>query len=149
MMMRAMGNKSRFFELIAFRVMDAKGAKDGAPVSEATVRISVNGQVEHTAAIGNGPVNALDHALRRALEKFYPVRSEVRLIDYKVRVLAASEGTASRVRVLIESGDGKKKWGTVGVSQNIIEASWQALVDSIEYKLLKMNRATLRPGNLP
>jgi len=140
MMMRALGNKSRFFELIAFHVMDGKNADKGVSVSEATVRISVNGQVEHTAAIGNGPVNALDHALRRALEKFYPALSEVRLIDYKVRVLAASEGTASRVRVLIESGDGKKKWGTVGVSENIIEASWQALVDSIEYKLLKADQ---------
>ncbi|MFQ5949647.1 MAG: alpha-isopropylmalate synthase regulatory domain-containing protein, partial [Nitrospiria bacterium] len=96
----------------------------------------VNGQIEHTAAIGKGPVNALDNALRRALQKFYPVLSEVKLLDYKVRVLTASEGTGSKVRVLIESGDGSKRWGMVGVSENIIEASWQALVDSIEYKLL-------------
>jgi len=81
-------------------------------------------------------VNALDHALRKALEKFYPQLKEVKLLDYKVRVLTASHGTASKVRVLIESGDHKEKWGTVGVSENIMEASWQALADSIEYKLL-------------
>jgi 2-isopropylmalate synthase len=81
-------------------------------------------------------VNALDHALRKALEKFYPQLAEVKLLDYKVRVLAASHGTASKVRVLLESGDHKEKWGTVGVSENIMEASWQALADSIEYKLL-------------
>ncbi|MFQ5597181.1 MAG: citramalate synthase [Nitrospiria bacterium] len=136
MMKRALGTKSAFFELIGFRVIDEKRKRDEKSISEATIRVSVGGQVEHTAAIGNGPVNALDHALRRALEKFYPVLSEVKLLDYKVRVLTASHGTASKVRVLIESGDGKKKWGTVGVSENIISASWQALVDSIEYKLL-------------
>jgi 2-isopropylmalate synthase len=87
--------------------------------------------------VGAGPVNALDHALRKALEGFYPQLKDVRLLDYKVRVLAAQDGTASRVRVLIESGDHDGKWGTVGVSTNIIEASWQALVDSIEYRLLR------------
>jgi len=84
-----------------------------------------------------GPVNALDHALRKALEEFYPQLKEVKLLDYKVRVLAANKGTGAKVRVLIESGDHKDKWGTVGVSENIIEATWQALADSIEYKLLK------------
>jgi len=137
MMKRALGPQKSFFELIAFRVIDEKRKIDEKSISEATIRVSVDGQIEHTAAIGNGPVNALDHALRQALEKFYPVLSEVKLLDYKVRVLAARDGTASRVRVLIESGDGKKKWGTVGVSDNIISASWQALVDSIEYKLIK------------
>jgi 2-isopropylmalate synthase len=87
-------------------------------------------------AVGTGPVDALDHALRKALEKFYPELREVKLLDYKVRVLAGNKGTASRVRVLIESGDQKEKWGTVGVSGNIMEASWQALADSIEYKML-------------
>ena len=95
---------------------------------------------EHAAPAGSGPVNALDHALRKALEKFYPQLREVRLIDYKVRVLSASRGTGSKVRVLIESGDHKDKWGTVGVSENIMEASWQALADSIEYKLLASER---------
>ena len=135
MMKRALGVEKTFFKLIGFRVIDEKRQGDLHPVSEASIRVSVDGQEEHTVAQGNGPVNALDHALRSALEKFYPALSEVKLLDYKVRVLTAREGTASRVRVLIESGDGKKKWGTVGVSENIIEASWQALVDSIEYKL--------------
>jgi 2-isopropylmalate synthase len=87
-------------------------------------------------------VNALDKALRTVLPKYFPGRGleNVRLLDYKVRVLTAAEGTAARVRVLIESGDGKNKWGTVGVSENVIEASWQALVDSIEYKLLRAKK---------
>lgn len=139
MMKKALGLHRRFFRLIGFRVTVEKRDDNKPAVSEATVRVEVNGQIEHTAAIGHGPVNALDHALRRALEKFYPVLSNVKLLDYKVRVLTAYEGTGSRVRVLIESGDGVKKWGTVGVSENIIEASWQALVDSIEYKLLVEN----------
>ena len=90
-------------------------------------------------AVGDGPVNAIDNALRKALEKFYPELREVELLDYKVRVLAGNHGTESKVRVLIESGDHKTKWGTVGVSENIIEASWQALADSIEYKLISRN----------
>jgi 2-isopropylmalate synthase len=92
--------------------------------------------VEHQVAVGAGPVDALDHALRKALEKFFPELREVKLLDYKVRVLAGNKGTASKVRVLIESGDQKEKWSTVGVSENIMEASWQALADSIEYKML-------------
>ena len=99
--------------------------------------VKVGEVVEHTAAVGDGPVNALDNALRKALEHFYPQLQEVKLLDYKVRVLTGRHGTGSRVRVLIESGDHKEKWGTVGVSENIIEASWQALADSIEYKLMK------------
>jgi 2-isopropylmalate synthase len=90
---------------------------------------------------GNGSVNALDNAIRKALEKFYPQLTDMELVDYKVRVLSAGKGTASKVRVLIESGDHQDKWGTVGVSENIIEASWQALVDSINYKLLKDEKA--------
>jgi 2-isopropylmalate synthase len=99
--------------------------------------VRVDGEMEHAAAMGNGPVNALDQALRRALTKFYPSLKQVELLDYKVRVLSSGEGTAAVVRVLIESGDGKEHWGTVGVSHNVIEASWQALVDSIDYKLYK------------
>lgn len=99
--------------------------------------VKVGGKVEHTAAIGNGPVNAIDNALRKALDKFYPELKEVKLHDYKVRVLTAGKGTTAKVRVLIESGDETERWNTVGVSENIIEASYQALVDSIEYKLLK------------
>jgi 2-isopropylmalate synthase len=132
------GKRTRHFRLIGFRVIDEKLREDEPPLSEATIMIEgPDGQVEHTAAQGNGPVNALDNALRKALRKFYPQIDEVQLLDYKVRVLGGGEGTKATVRVLIESGDGKDRWGTVGVSQNVIEASWQALVDSIEYKLYK------------
>ena len=114
------------------------------PRAEATIQIEVDGELEHTAANGVGPVNALDNALRKALERFYPRLREVRLVDYKVRVLPAGNGTASRVRVLIESRDGREKWGTVGVSENIIEASWMALVDSLEYKLMRGGKSGRR-----
>jgi 2-isopropylmalate synthase len=138
LMKKAVGSHKRFFDLVGFRVIIEKRSQEEDPISEATIMVRVKDQVEHTAAVGNGPVNAIDNALRRALEKFYPSLKNVKLLDYKVRVLSGSQGTESRVRVLIESGDGKAKWGTVGVSENIIEASWQALVDSIEYKLLKL-----------
>jgi len=137
LMKRSLGLHRRFFNLIGFRVIVEKRKEGEAAISEATIMLKVDGEVEHTASVGNGPVNALDNALRKALEKFYPSLKEVHLIDYKVRVLTGMRGTASRVRVLIESGDKQRKWGTVGVSENIMEASWQALVDSIEYKLLK------------
>ncbi len=136
LMLKAMGTHKSSFELLGFRVIVEKKQDNGAPLSEATVMVKVGDVVEHTAAVGAGPVNALDHALRKALGKFYPQLTEVKLLDYKVRVLAANTGTESKVRVLIESGDHKDKWGTVGVSENIMEASWQALADSIEYKLL-------------
>jgi 2-isopropylmalate synthase len=127
------------FDRIDYRILTEKRKVDPHPVSEATVTVEVGGNIEHTAAWGNGPINALDKALRKVLPKYFPGRGleNVRLIDYKVRVLTAAEGTAARVRVLIESGDGTNIWGTVGVSENVIEASWQALVDSIEYKLLR------------
>ncbi len=126
-----------YFELRSFRVIDEhQGSK--MPLSEATVKIGVGDNEEHSVATGNGPVNALDKALRLALMKFYPSLEKVRLVDYKVRVLASSlSGSASLVRVLITSSDGDTKWGTVGVSANIVEASWIALVDSVEYKLMK------------
>lgn len=139
LMRKAMGHHKSSFRLLGFRVIVEKKQEDGSLLSEATVMVKVGEVVEHTAAIGAGPVNALDHALRKALEKFYPQLREVKLLDYKVRVLAANRGTGSKVRVLIESGDHKDKWGTVGVSENIMEATWQALVDSIEYKLLSKN----------
>ncbi len=130
------------FDRIDYRVLIEKRKADPHPVSEATVTVEVGGRIEHTAAWGNGPVNALDKALRKVLPKYFPGKGleDVHLLDYKVRVLTAAEGTAARVRVLIESGDGKTKWGTVGVSENVIEASWQALVDSIEYKLVKSKK---------
>ncbi len=136
LMRKAMGSHTPAFQLLGFRVIVEKKQDNGAPLSEATVMVKVGNAVEHTAAVGAGPVNALDHALRKSLEQFYPQLKEVKLLDYKVRVLAANKGTESKVRVLIESGDLKDKWGTVGVSENIIEATWQALADSIEYKLL-------------
>jgi 2-isopropylmalate synthase len=138
LMQKGLNGKVRSFRLIGFRVIDAKHEEDKAPYSEATIRIEgPDGSIEHTVADGNGPVNALDRALRKALRKFYPQIDEVELLDYKVRVLGGGEGTSATVRVLIESGDGTDRWGTVGVSPNVIEASWQALVDSIEYKLYK------------
>ncbi len=137
LMKKTLGLHRRFFDLIGFRVIVEKRKEGEEPLSEATIMVKVGGHIEHTAATGNGPVNALDNALRKALEKFYPELKSVRLYDYKVRVLAAGRGTSARVRVLIESGDDHERWGTVGVSENIIEASWQALVDSIEFKLLR------------
>ena len=108
------------------------------------MRVKVKGMLEHTAASGNGPVNALDQALRKALVEFYPSLAEMTLLDYKVRILDESMGTAARTRVLITSGDGDETWGTVGVAENIIEASWHALVDSIEYKLRSDERRSAR-----
>jgi len=140
LMRNAMGSHRPSFQLLGFRVIVEKKQEHGLLLSEATVMVKVGDVVEHTAAVGAGPVNALDHALRKALEKFYPQLREVKLLDYKVRVLSAEKGTESKVRVLIESGDHKDKWGTVGVSENIMEASWQALADSIEYKLLLTDR---------
>ena len=135
LMERALGRYRAYFELDAFRVIVEEQSGDGGPVAEATVRVRVKGMLEHTAAEGNGPVNALDHALRKALEEFYPNLKEMRLLDYKVRILDESKGTAAKTRVLITSGDAQETWGTVGVADNIIEASWLALVDSVEYKL--------------
>ncbi len=137
LMRRALGTMRQFFSIIGFRVIDSKRHDDEKPLSEATVQVKVGGKIEHTAAEGNGPVNALDNALRKALESFYPQIRDMRLYDYKVRVLPAGRGTASVTRVLIESGDRNMRWGTVGVSDNIIDASYQALVDAFQYKLLK------------
>lgn len=144
---KAEGKHRRFFDLLGFRVIIEKRKESEEPISEATIMVRVGDHTEHTAAVGNGPVNALDNALRKALEKFYPELKEVSLVDYKVRVLAATRGTSARVRVLIESGDRTGKWGTVGVSENIIEASYQALVDSIEYKLLREKRGGTGRGS--
>ena len=101
------------------------------------MKLEVRGEVVHTVAEGDGPVNALDNALRTALGKFYPAINQVRLVDYKVRILDGGAGTAAKTRVMIESTDGTGIWGTVGVDDNIIEASWEALVDAVEYKLFK------------
>ncbi len=132
---KALGIHKKYFDLIGFRIMVEKKERNH-PVSEATILVKVDDKIEHTAALGTGPVNALDNALRKALHKFYPKLTEMNLVDYKVRVLSTKDGTQAATRVLIESSDGKRSWGTVGVSENIIEASWQALVDGIDYKLL-------------
>jgi 2-isopropylmalate synthase len=137
LMRRTLGLYERFFTLRGFRVIDEKRGHDDKVIVEATVKINLNGEVFHTAADGNGPVSALDHALRKGLEKHYPEIHKIHLTDYKVRVLNSSEGPDAMVRVLIESTDGESTWGTVGVSTNLIEASWRALIDSLEYKLLK------------
>lgn len=125
-----------FFILHGFRVITEINDKREF-VCEATIKVEVGGVVEHAASNGNGPVEALDNALRKALVKFYPEISDIALTDYKVRVLNEKEGTGSIVRVLIDQKTGPVHWGTVGVSENIIEASWQALVDGIEYMLFK------------
>ncbi len=131
------------FELVDFMVVVEKrrrppsGGNREELLSEATIKVKVDDRIVHTAAEGDGPVNALDQALRKALTQFYPDLTAVTLTDYKVRILEETAGTASQVRVLIESSDGKEHWRTVGSSTNIIEASWLALADSIEYWLMK------------
>lgn len=132
------GQWDELFVLEGFRVIIEKNAA-GADRAEATIRIKVNGQPEHSASEGTGPVNALDRALRKALQKFYPQVPDMKLQDYKVRVLNEKDGTRARVRVLIDSSENGNSWGTVGVSQNIIDASWQALSDSFAYYLQQQN----------
>ena len=125
-----------FFDLLGFKVVVEK-REDNKLISEAIIKLKINGELEHTASEGDGPINALDNALRKALSKFYPTLSEMHLTDFKVRVLDEKGGTRAKVRVLIESQDEDDSWSTIGVSENIIEAAWQALADSVEYKLLK------------
>jgi len=142
MVRKVLNSYEPFFELMGFRLVIEKFKERELP-SEATIKVrEPNGEIEHTAADGAGPVNALDKALRKALEKFYPSLKSVRLTDYKVRVLDTKGGTGAKVRVLIEASDGEETWGTVGVSENIIQASWEALVDSLEYKLFKERSKT-------
>lgn len=145
LMRRHLGEKMDYFTTLGFKVTSEKRQEDEKPISEAIIRVKVEDNEEHTAALGNGPVNALDNAIRKALEKFYPSLKEVKLLDYKVRILSSNQGTAAITRVLIESGDKEEKWGTVGVGENIIHASWQALVDSLEYKLSKDERKQKNP----
>ncbi len=138
-----------FFELEGFRVVVEKRSKTEPSQSEATIKLKVGDEVEHTVGEGNGPVHALDNALRQALIRFYPAIAEVVLRDYHVRILNPEEATAAKTRVLIESGDGHDIWDTVGVSEDIIEASWEALVDSVEYKLLRDEQTTAHPQKQP
>ena len=136
LMQRALKKFKDFFQLEGFKVVIEKGPHKKI-TSEAIIKLKVNGVREHTAAEGDGPINALDNALRKALKDFYPALAKMHLSDFKVRVLDEKAGTAAKVRVLIQSQDDKEIWNTIGVHENIIEASWQALADSVEYKLLK------------
>jgi 2-isopropylmalate synthase len=138
LLLRALGRYREFFTLESLKIHVEKRPDDDEVIStEATIKLRVGDQVMHTAAEGNGPVAALDNALRKALGEFYPCLGEMHLVDYKVRVLDGKDGTYSTVRVLIESSDNQDVWSTVGVSENIIEASWQALADSMNYALLR------------
>ncbi|MBF6559252.1 MAG: citramalate synthase [Candidatus Binataceae bacterium] len=140
LMLRTLGRVKDHFNFVSFRVFDDKWHEDQAPFSEAVVVLEgPDGRRTRSSAIGNGPVNALDSALRQALVPYYPALAGMQLADYKVRVLDNGAGTGARVRVLIESTDGRRRWGTVGLSSNVVEASWQALVDSVEFKLHKDN----------
>lgn len=135
--MKVLGKYHPFFELKDFKVIVSEPSSVNERNSTAMIKVKVGDQEEITAAEGDGPVNALDNAVRKALVRFYPCISEMKLTDYKVRVLDSTSATAAKVRVLIESTDGNEVWTTIGVSADIIEASWKALVDSIEYKLGK------------
>jgi 2-isopropylmalate synthase len=135
---KAMGQYRKLFELVGFRLIVEKRGPGEEPITEATLKVAVDGVEAFTVAEGDGPVHALDNALRLALKQFYGEElSRIKLTDYKVRVVNSGEGTAARVRTIIESRDANDAWSTVGVSENIIEASWQALADSVEYGLLK------------
>jgi 2-isopropylmalate synthase len=139
----ALGKRPKYFNLRNLQVVvDLAGKKPGKlPQTEgdavARIEVEVGGIVAKTATRGDGPVNAMDAGLRSLIDKFYPALKSVRLLDYKVRVLSSKQGTGSVVRVLLQSGDGTEVWETVGVSHNIIAASWQAMVDGLEYKLVK------------
>ena len=132
---KAMKNYAPAFELVEYHVSIRKNGELGYDTCEATIKLSVNGEKVYTVAEGDGPVNALDAALRSALIKFYPALAQMKLVDYKVRIIDSAQGTAAKTRVFIESSDGETAWGTVGVSFDIIEASWLALRDSVDFLL--------------
>ncbi len=138
LVLREAGRMPAFFQVVDFKVIAGNPLE--TQISSALIKLSVNGRVEMTADEGNGPVDALDRALRKALCVFYPCLEKLRLVDFKVRVVDTGRGTASRVRVEMTSTDGESRWGTVGVSENILAASWSALVDSIECMLLKYEK---------
>ncbi len=132
---KTIGEWQNYFDLEGFRIIIEKNASSPTR-SEATIRLNVNGKTEHTASEGNGPVHALDQALRKALVNFFPEVEKMHLSDYKVRVLNESAATGAKVRVLIDSSTEDESWTTVGVSENIIEASWQALMEGFSYYLM-------------
>ncbi len=141
---KQLGRFQPFFELNEYTVSVQEFSESRSNNAVAKVKITVAGQMESVSAEGDGPVNALDIAIRKALARFYPQISEVKLIDYKVRVLDSDKATAAKVRVLIESADQNSSWTTIGVSTDIIDASWRALCDAIEYKLLQDSQAVGR-----
>ena len=143
LLMETVGVERNLFDLLGFRVIVEKRGED-EPITEATVKLRVNGEEQLTVAEGDGPVHALDSALRKALIRFYPELEEIRLTDFKVRVVNVREGTAARVRTIIDSSDGKRTWSTVGVSTNMIEASWHALLDGVLYGILLRDPARAR-----
>jgi 2-isopropylmalate synthase len=136
MVLKALDKHKKFFDLDHYRLVISRTSSSNMS-TEAIVKLKINGEFLHQVAEGDGPVNALDAAMRKALLPYYPEIAEMSLVDYKVRVINSRAGTAAKVRVIIESADKTEHWGTIGVSENIVDASWQALVDSIEYKLLK------------
>jgi len=132
---KVLKNHRSFFEVVGYRVINEYRAGESSHLAEASVKILVDGETEYTVAEGDGPVAALDRALRKALSRFFPEIAQVRLTDFRVRILDPESSTRAQTRVLIESTDGKRIWNTVGVSENLIDASWEALVESVEYKL--------------
>jgi len=134
---KALGQYKPFFELVEYHVSIRKNSAHGFDACEATVKLSVDGEKVYTVAEGDGPVNALDAAVRAALIRFYPRLESMKLVDYKVRIIDSTSGTAAKTRVFIESSDGDSTWATVGVSYDIIEASWLALRDSVDYLLAR------------
>jgi 2-isopropylmalate synthase len=137
---KMLGRYTPFFELVEFKVIVNEPCINQAN-SSVIIKVRVGDQEVLTVAEGDGPVNALDRAARKALERLYPAIGEIRLTDYKVRVLESDKASAAKVRVLVESTDGRESWTTIGVSTDIINASWQALVDAMEYKLIRDQEA--------
>jgi 2-isopropylmalate synthase len=136
---RFLKGKQTDFDLVSYRVMVSRESGKGEVRSEATVHLRIDGEDHHTVSEASGPVDALGHSLSKALAPVFPVISDIELVDYKVRILESQHGTDAIIRVQIETRDNKtgETWGTVGASDNIIEATWQALVDAVEFKLLR------------
>jgi 2-isopropylmalate synthase len=133
---RFLRGEEEAFKVLRYHVGVGNDTEKEDATSEATVKLKIGDKTRHTVAEGNGPVSALDHALRKALVQDFPTIAEVRLVDFKVRILESNLGTDAITRVHVESTDGEQTWGTVGVSDNVITASWEALIDSVSYKIL-------------
>ena len=136
MLRRFLRGEQEAFKVLRYHVGVGNDTEQENATSEATVKLKIGEEIRHTVAEGNGPISALDHALRNALAQDFPKIAEVRLVDLKVRILESNLGTDAITRVHVESTDGEQTWGTVGVSDNVITASWEALIDSVSYKIL-------------